>query len=87
MYNTYNTGYGVGMPRRVVYQQPIIVANPYMPVNNNYQQPYQQNYSSSRPASSRPEVPVNAVEGILIENDYEPEQGDPVVIEQAQFRG
>lgn len=30
---------------------------------------------------------VQAVEGILIEHEYEPERGDPMVIEEAVFKG
>lgn len=72
MYNMYNTGtYGVGMPRRVVYQQPVIIANPYtMPINNNYQQPYQQSHISARNNRPGQEEPINAVDGILIIHDY-----------------
>jgi len=45
----YNTGtYGMGMSRRVIYQQPVVIGNPYAtPINPNYQQFNQQINPSS----------------------------------------
>ena len=39
------------------------------------------------PAHSMPMPEFQAVEGILVEVGYEPGRGDPVVIEEAEFRG
>ena len=52
---------------------PVVIVNPMVPPGSNlystasYQQPQQQQ-------------PINSVDGILIEEEYVPEKGDPVVI-------
>jgi hypothetical protein len=73
-YNAYNRRHRP----RVVYQYERPVGGPYLGQNNPYAQ-----------GASLPQViqPISPVDGFLISEDYEPERGDPVVVEQAVFKG
>ena len=57
-----------------------ISTNPQLVIRHGYS-------NLPRHMSQRPTAPIHSVDGILIEEPYVPEKGDPIVVEEAEFRG
>ena len=58
--------------------------NPYNPRNVIPQQPDPPVFISYNQAQK---IVINAAQGFLIVNQYQPETGDPMIVEQALFKG